>query len=37
MIRKKPPFKGRLNLVSGKLEAGEDADHAIVRESREET
>jgi ADP-ribose pyrophosphatase YjhB (NUDIX family) len=37
MIRKNPPFEGQLNLVGGRIEAGEDADHAIVREIREET
>ena len=35
--RKKDPFKGCLNFVGGKLEPGEDSDHAAYRELREET
>ena len=36
-MRKKEPFKGRLNFVGGKVEPGEDSDHAAYRELMEET
>jgi mutator protein MutT len=35
--RKKEPFKGRLNFVGGKREAGETSEEAAYRELQEET
>ncbi len=35
--RKKDPYKGTLNFVGGKVEAGESSDHAAYRELQEET
>ena len=35
--RRKPPYKGLLNLVGGKVEPGEEREHAAYRELREET
>lgn len=35
--RKKEPYKGKLNLVGGKVELGEDELEAAYRELREET
>ena len=35
--RKKDPYKGKFNLVGGKVEKGEDELHAAYRELKEET
>ena len=35
--RKKEPYKGKFNLVGGKVEQGEDKLHAAYRELKEET
>ncbi len=35
--RKKEPYKGKLNLVGGKVELNEDETHAAYRELQEET
>ena len=35
--RRKPPYQGLLNLVGGKVEPGEEREHAAYRELREET
>ncbi len=35
--RKKEPYKGKFNLVGGKVEPGEDKLHAAYRELKEET
>lgn len=35
--RRKPPYRGLLNLVGGKIEPGEDGAHAAYRELQEET
>ena len=35
--RKKDPYKGKLNLVGGKVEENEDELHAAYRELEEET
>lgn len=35
--RRKDPYKGKLNLVGGKIEAGEESLDAAYRELREET
>ena len=35
--RKKPPYEGQWNIISGVLEIGETQEQAIIREVREET
>ena len=35
--RKKEPYKGLLNFVGGKVDPGEESDHAAYRELQEET
>ena len=35
--RRKPPYQGLLNLVGGKVEPGEEREHAAYRELWEET
>ena len=35
--RKKEPYKGKFNLVGGKVEQNENELHAVYRELREET
>ena len=36
-LRRKDPYKGKLNFVGGKIEPGEESDHAARRELEEET
>jgi 8-oxo-dGTP diphosphatase len=36
-LRRKDPYKGKLNFVGGKLEAGESSEEAAYRELQEET
>ena len=36
-LRRKDPYKGKLNFVGGKLEAGETSEEAAYRELQEET